>query len=82
MWWWMHDGSVGNWWWMAAMGWVWMLVFWGAIVALVVWVIRRVSQPVAANGVQMSALDIAKARYARGEITREQFEELRRELRD
>ena len=29
---------------------------------------------------QQSALDIAKARYARGEISREQFEQLKRDL--
>jgi putative membrane protein len=81
MWWWMHDGSAA--WWMVAMGWVWMLVFWGAIIALVVWVVRRISQPPAASsGSAPSALEIAKARYARGEITREQFEELKKDLRD
>ena len=81
MWWWMHDGSAA--WWMIAIGWVWMLVFWGAIIALVVWVVRRISQPSAASsGSASSALEIAKARYARGEITREQVEELKRDLSD
>jgi len=81
MWWWMHDGSVGNWGWMAVMGWVWMVVFWGAIIALVVWAVRR-SAPASPpqQPAQPSPIDIAKARYAKGEITREEFEELKRTL--
>ena len=73
--WWMHDGSV-SWWWMLV-GWVWMVAFWGVIVALAVWGIRAVMGP---RDRRASPLDIAKERYARGEITREQLEEMRRTL--
>ena len=34
----------------------------------------------ASNGPGRSALDIARERYARGEITREQYEEIRAKL--
>jgi putative membrane protein len=56
------------------------ILFWVAIIALVVWLIsgfvsRTNSQPPAE-----SALDILKKRYARGEITKEQFDEMRRDL--
>jgi len=81
MWWWMHDGSVGSWGWMAVMGWVWMVVFWGAIIALVVWAVRRAAPASPSQQRdQPSPIDIAKARYAKGEITREEFEELKRTL--
>jgi putative membrane protein len=81
MWWWMHDGTAA--WWVVAMGWAWMIIFWGAIIALVVWVVRRLSQPTSAfTGDRSLPMEIAKARYARGEITREQFEELKKDLRD
>lgn len=59
-----------------------MILFWVAIVALSVWVVRlilRHDQPRHDAGGH-SPLDIAKARYARGEITREQFEQLKRDL--
>jgi putative membrane protein len=58
---------------------VWMLLFWGSIVALVVWVVRRLSAGNERPRLQ-SPLDIAKERYARGEIDRQEFERLRQDL--
>ena len=72
-------------------GWSWggmifggilMILFWVALIALVVWVVRliiRQGQP-PREGPTQSPLDIARIRYARGEITREQFEQLKRDL--
>ncbi|MBF8266459.1 MAG: hypothetical protein HW384_2323 [Dehalococcoidia bacterium] len=72
-------------------GWSWggmifggilMILFWVALIALVVWVVRLINrhgQP-PREGPSQSPLDIAKTRYARGEITREQFEQLKRDL--
>lgn len=81
----MHGGWGDGWGWMA-FGAVWMILFWGGIIALVAWAIsrltgdreRRWDRP-GLDG--PSPLDIAKERYARGEITREQFEQLRNDLR-
>jgi putative membrane protein len=62
-------------------GWLWMVVFWGGLVALVVWGIRAATRPRGGEGEHRpSPLDIAKERYARGEISREQYEEMRRTL--
>ena len=72
---WMH-GDVG-WGWMT-LGWVWMVVVWGSIIWLVVWGISRVTTD--RNSSSSTPLEIAKARYARGEITKEQFEALKRDL--
>ena len=76
--WHMWDISAGGGWWML-FGWVWMVLFWGGLIALIVWGIKRISggsnSPAGRN-----PLDIAKERYARGEITREEFEQLKREL--
>ena len=63
-----------------------MLLFWGAIIVLVFFVIRALSRtggthfapPTPPPGDR--ALDILRERYARGEITKEQFEEMRRNL--
>jgi len=76
--WFMHDGY--GWGWMA-FGAAWMVLFWGAIIALVAWAISRLTGDRQRPGERMrfegrSPLDIAKERYARGEITPEQFEEL------
>ena len=69
-----HDGMG---WWMA-FGMIWMIVFWGAIIWLIAWGVSQFSGRDRRDG--ESALDIARRRYAGGEITREQFEQLRRDL--
>lgn len=72
--------SVG--WWMP-FGWVLFLVFWGSVIALGVWLVSRLvrssssgTSTTAGNG----ALTIAKERYARGEISKDQFDEIKRDL--
>jgi putative membrane protein len=65
-------------WWMIFGG-IWMVIFWGAVNWLVIWGVGQLS-----GGSRRSddnPLEIARARYARGEITREQFEQLRQDLR-
>jgi len=81
MWFWMHDGTIGGWWWMGVLGWVWMAAFWAAVVALVVWGVRRLTYANGApDGRPVPPLDIARERYARGDITRQEYEELRKDL--
>ncbi len=70
-------GNVG-WGWMI-FGWLSMVLFWGAVVWLIWWAIARSTRGPAMPAGQ-SPLDIAKTRYARGEITREQYEQLKRDL--
>jgi len=74
--------SSGGGWWMV-FGWVWMVVVIGAVIALVVWGIRRLSEhggAGAGSATRRDPLDIAKERYARGEITKDQFDQIRRDL--
>jgi putative membrane protein len=63
--------------------WILSLAFWaliiGGVVWLVVWLARSAGgTPSAAR--PDSAIEILKARYARGEITKEQFDEMKRAL--
>jgi putative membrane protein len=77
--WYMHDGSG---WWMVFGG-LWMLVFWVAIIALVVWAIKKLTEhkgPRSGTSEKREPLDIAKERYAKGEISREEFEQIKRDL--
>lgn len=68
--------------WMGSFGWIGMLVglvFWvlvlGGLAWLVTWAVRRGSgSGVASTG--SSAIEIARQRYARGEITREQYQQI------
>lgn len=63
-----------------------MLLFWAAIVVVIIvgirWLITssRSERHVTPERGGPSALDILKARYARGEISKKEFEEIRRDI--
>jgi putative membrane protein len=69
-----HEGMG---WWML-FGSIWFVVFWGLIIWAIVAVVGRGERSTTGGG--DSALDIARRRYAQGEINREQFEQIRRDL--
>lgn len=64
--WGMHEGMG---WWML-FGSIWMVVFWAAIIWLVVWGIGQLTSGGRGGD---TPLEIARQRYANGEITRDQF---------
>ena len=69
------DGT-GHWW-----MWLIMVVFWIAVILLVVWAVKAITSKTSETSSQgLKALDIARERYARGEITKEQFEQIRKDL--
>nr|WP_290667079.1 SHOCT domain-containing protein [Ardenticatena sp.] len=86
-------GGMGGWF---GFGGLWMILFWVILILLVVWIITRLfpqiqignetlrqTGPGYANAPHAQAetpLDILKKRYARGEITREEFERMRQDL--
>ena len=67
----MHDGFG---WWMVA-GTFWMVFLWG----LIVWAVLRLTSSGAGRGGE-TAIETAKRRYAAGEISREEFEQIRRDV--
>ena len=73
--WYMHEGMG---WWMA-FGWVWMVIFWGGLIALIVWGIKKLTERGGSTS-KSNPLDIAKERYANGEISREEFEQIKKGL--
>jgi putative membrane protein len=71
-------------WWFPGMGILMALVCIG-IIALVVWGVTRLVRRGACCSTVMTStnqtpLDIAKERYAKGEITKEQFEQIKKDL--
>lgn len=72
----MHEG----WGWWMVFGGIWMVVFWGGIIALIVWGISRLTRRGSSSPEKQTPLEIAKERYARGEITKEQFEQIKKDL--
>jgi len=73
-----YSGIGGSWGpWGLVMGGVMSLLFWVALVVLVIWVVRsRRHRPFPPDG----AMDILRRRLAAGEITHDEFENTRRIL--
>ena len=73
----MHEmwGWNGMW-----FGWI----FWLVIIGLIIWGVKTIAgqnrSQSSSRPAEESALDILKKRYARGEITDEEFEEKKRRL--
>ncbi len=71
----------------AGAGLVWMLLFWGALLFGGFWLARGLAGAATTHGRTprapqrpVSAQEILAQRYARGEISREEFEQARRDL--
>jgi putative membrane protein len=64
-------------WWMV-FGVVLMILFWGGLIALAVWGIRRLIRHDSID--KKEPLEIAKERYAKGEITKQQYEQIKKDL--
>ena len=52
-----------------------MIVFWIAIILLVVWVVQQFTKT------KESALDALEKRYAKGEISKKEYLEIKKQLR-
>jgi len=74
----MWDMPAGMGWWMAFGG-VWMVIFWVGLIALIVWGITRLTRRNGSSS-KHNPLNVAKERYAKGEISREEFEQIKRDL--
>jgi len=76
--WHMWDMPIGmGWWWV--FGGLWMVIFWGGLIALIVWVITKLVRR-GDSAPKRDPLDVAKERYAKGEISKEEFEQLKKDL--
>lgn len=73
--WYLHEGTG---WWMVFGG-VWMVVLWGVLITLIVWGIKKLTER-GDSTLKHKPLDITKERYARGEISREEFDQLKKDL--
>lgn len=78
----MMDYGLG----MGIFGVVWMLIFWGGLIALAIWLIRLLFPSTEArrrddHEVLSSPQEILKTRYAQGELTAEQYQEMLQTIR-
>ena len=73
----MHWDNYG---WGMGFGWVFMIVFWALVVLGVFYVFQAVMRSTGKAGGK-EPLDIVKKRYAKGEISREEFERMKDDLK-
>ena len=50
------------------------------IIFLIVWLVKRSNYPGVENRTESKALEVLKERYARGEITKDQFDNMKKDL--
>jgi putative membrane protein len=67
------------------LGLLFMLIFWGGLILLAVWLVRALFSANASRGPNtggsdQSAQQILDQRYARGEISREQYEIMKNDI--
>jgi putative membrane protein len=73
----------GNYGWGMMGGWGGMLmmaVFWIALVLLIVWVVRAVIGSSTGGSSSSTARSILDTRYARGEITRKEYDQMKKDI--
>ena len=80
----MWDSADGIGWWILWGG-LLLVLFCCTVVGLAVWAVgfatgRRADQPTDAGSANRSPLDVAKGRYASGDIDRDEFERIRQDL--
>jgi putative membrane protein len=77
----MWNGWMGGWGW--GFGMIAMALFWVVLLVAAVFIVRAVvERPTrgAAGGSGETPLEILQRRYARGEIDRQQYEQMKRDL--
>jgi putative membrane protein len=69
-----------NYGWGMGFGWFFMVIFWVLVIIGVVYLIKLVLPGIKNEGKTETALDILKKRYAKGEVSKEEFEEKKKDL--
>ena len=77
MWGWGYGGYGAHWGWVGP---IMMALFWIAIIVGIVFLVRYFVRQGRQSGKEDSALEILRQRYARGEVSKEEYEEKRRDL--
>ena len=62
------------------LGWLFMILFWALIILGIVYLVKLIARG-EKRSTGEAAIDILKKRYAKGEISREEFEEKKKDLK-
>lgn len=61
-------------------GGIFMLLFWGLVIVGIVYIVQATVKKSGKSGQEETPLDILKRRYAKGEISKEEFEKTKDDL--
>jgi putative membrane protein len=62
-------------------GWMFMILFWGLVIAAIVAALVSITRKTGNNGRPgESTMEILKKRYAKGEITKEEFDSIKKDI--
>jgi len=78
MWGWGYGGGS----WLGWLGPIAMVLFWGSVITGGVFLIRSYVRRDSAQSGEVAALELLRMRYVKGEISKEEFEDKRRDLVD
>jgi putative membrane protein len=73
----MHWGDYG---WGMGYGWIFMIIFWALAILGVIYVVQALARGGKGAEQRETPLDTLKKRYAKGEITKQQFERMKDDI--
>ncbi len=62
-------------------GWLFMTIFWILVILGIIYLVRKITASTKNEGREETALDILKKRYAKGEITKEEFDRMKEDIK-
>ena len=71
---------LGNYGWGMGFGWIFMVVFWALVILNVFYLVQMTVKGGERTGQKETPLEIPKKVYAKGEITKEEFERIKDDL--
>ena len=66
--------------WGMGVGWFLMILFWALLILGIVYLVKMIAGGSKKEGKEETAIDILKIRYAKGEISKEEFEKIKDDL--